>query len=335
MNTFITRVGRVRAAVVALLLIAFLLPLVVKGAYSLHILIIIAVFAVLAMGQWLILTLGQVSVAQAAFFGLGAYTSAVLQISLGWNSWLSLGAAGVVAAAIAAIIGYPALRLRGIYFIILTLVLGAAVNLVFMYWAGLTGGAKGLAGVPGPDALLGLKLTSKVAFYYLALMIALVAGGAMYRLHRSRIGMTFMAIRQAEHLASSVGVAAARYKVLAFTVACFFAGMVGAFYAQYTHYVGPYDFTFHDSAKIIVYMVLGGTGHILGPLLGTAFVVAIEQATTGFAQYIPLFYGGALILVVLFLPQGLISLPGRVLARYNAGGPERRRHGAVEAGKDN
>lgn len=300
-----------------LIVILFLVPLITRDPYDLHILITITIFAVLSVGLRLILITGQISVAQVAFYGIGAYASALLVLRMGWNTWLTMPMAGIIAGLVAVAVGYLALRLKGAYFIILTIAFGEVVRLVFMRWDRLFGGSLGLSGIPKPSPILGFEFGSKVEFYYLALLLALVAVAFMYRLEHSRFGLTFSAIREADVLAESVGINPMRYKVLAFAVACFFAGLVGAFYAHYTHFIAPYDFTFHDSARIIVFAIVGGRSKTLGPIIGAAFLIILVEVVGGFGEYIPFFYGTALIVILLFIPEGLISLPRSIVARFN------------------
>lgn len=304
-------------SLLSLIIFLFFVPLITRDPYYLHILITITIFAVLSVGLRLILITGQISATQVAFYGIGAYASALLVLRLGWNTWFALPMAGIITGLIAMVVGYLALRLKGAYFIILTIAFGEVVRLMFMRWAGLFGGPVGLSDIPKPNPILGFDFTSKVDFYYLALLLALVAVTFMYRLEHSRFGLTFNAIREADVLAESVGINPMRYKVLAFAVACFFAGLVGAFYAHYTHFIAPYDFTFHDSAKIIVFTIVGGRSKTLGPIIGTAFLILLVEALDDFGQYIPLFYGTALIVILFFIPEGIISLPRSIAARFN------------------
>lgn len=272
-------------------------------------------------GFWLLMSVGQLSMAQAAFMGVGAYASTLLVMSVGLSFWLGLVLAGVFTAIFGAVVSLPLFRLRGIYFAIATFGLGEVLRLVWTRWVDLFGGAAGIAGIPGPGSIvIGKWLTvtfgrgSWSSYYYLALTITFLAVVVLYRLHGSRIGMTFRAIGQQEVMARSVGVDTAWQKVVAFAVACFFAGMAGSFNAHYILYVSPQYFTLHDSMNIIVWTVVGGSFVPAGAIVGPLVLVTLSEALSFMREYMPLVYGAMLIITIMVFPGGLASVPNAIEA---------------------
>jgi len=304
-----------------LLLILFvavplLIPVLVKDLYIIHIFITIFIWSILALGIRLILIVGHLNVAQASFMGVGAYTSGVLAKQLGLSFWFCLPISGFTAAILALLIGYPTMKIRGIYFVIATFGVTEVLRHIWMMWTGLFGGPQGLLGIPRPDAFniggLVFEFGSKIPFYYLSFLLFLMTVGVMQRLDSSRIGMTLRSIPQAEILAKCVGINVLRYKVLAFTIGSFFAGLAGSFWAHYYTYASPWDFGFNSSLHMLIYAVLGGTGSVAGPILGCSIMLTIDEILRPIEQYSPIVLGAILVVVLLFLPEGFISLPKRL-----------------------
>ena len=198
-----------------------------------------------------------------------------------------------------------------------TFAFGEILILVFSRWFG---GRSGIAGIPGPHpfsfpGLPAAESFSKVHYYYLILALFLVTFLVMYRLDRSRFGMTCRAIQQADLLVESVGVSIMKYKLIAFMTACFFAGVAGSFYAHYVRFVNPDAFGMSISIILIMYIVIGGKQSIIGPILGVAILRALSSAIAPIAEYEPIIYAGITIMLVILMPGGLVSLPQRILAR--------------------
>jgi branched-chain amino acid transport system permease protein len=323
---------RLRLGVVALVIALLLLPLFVRNNFHLHVLIMTAVYVIMATSLWLILRSGQLSIGHAAFQAIGAYAAALLVMRVDLPFWLALPLAGLVAAIVAVIIGYPSLRLKGLFFALVTFafaeILRVALN---SFGKGIFGGASGISGIPHPD-FFGIELTTKTSYYYLALGLMLVTVFVLYRIYKSRIGMTLVAISSADALAESLGVNTMRHKVFAFAVCSFFAGVAGAFYATYIRHVSPESFTFWHSVYALVYVVVGGQGTILGPMVGACALSAFSEGFRTFGDYQPIVYGTALVVVVLFLPAGLISLPSRLRSLATSLGSRLRRSPAIASG---
>ncbi len=323
---------KLRLGVLALVIVLFLVPLFVQNNYHLHVLIMTAVYIIMATSLWLILRSGQLSIGHAAFQAIGAYSAAVLVMRADLPFWLALPLAGLIAAFIAVIIGFPSLRLKGLFFALVTFAFAEILRVAFnSFGKGIFGGASGISAIPHPD-IFGIDITTKAAYYYLALVLMLVTVFVIYGIYKSRIGMTLVAISRADTLAESLGVNTMRHKVFAFAVCSFFAGVAGAFYATYIRHVSPESFTFWHSVYALVYVVVGGEGAILGPIIGACALSVLSQGFRTFGGYEPIVYGTALVLVVLFLPAGLISLPSRLRLLATSLGSKLRGSSAVASG---
>jgi len=184
------------------------------------------------------------------------------------------------------------------------------IRLIAAIWVPLTRGNSGLSGIPKPN-LLGITLVSKSSQYYLAVGLTVIALFVLWRLERSRLGLTWRSIGLADNLAQSLGVNIAANKLLAFAVGCFFAGVAGAFYAHFIRFLFPPEFGFLMATNILVYNFVGGRGHFVGPIVGATFLSLLSEPFRGSA-YETIFFSIAMLLTILFLPGGLITLPGKL-----------------------
>ncbi|HEU5323874.1 MAG TPA: branched-chain amino acid ABC transporter permease, partial [Methylomirabilota bacterium] len=287
---------------------ALTLPFWLQSAYHLHVAIMAGIFGVLALSLNLLLGFtGQLSLGHAAFFGIGAYTSALLTLKLDWSFWPALVAAVALAAAAGWLIGRLALKLRGAYFVLVTISFAGVISLVSVNWIELTNGPLGLPGVPAPE-VWGWSLRSKSAYYYLVLAALALSFLVCARLVRSRIGRAFVALRENEALAESIGVDVTHYLVLAAVVSAGMAGLGGSLYAHYTRFVSPEVFLFTYTVTMVVMVVAGGKGTLAGPLVGavlfTTLPEALREATSW--QWQMLAYGVLLVLLVFFMPRGIV-----------------------------
>ena len=301
----------------ALIIFLFLVPLFIKGPYALHILILAAMNIILASSLRLIATSGRLSLGHGGMMAVGAYTSALLVMKLGLSSWAVLLLAGLAAACLALFVGFPFVKLKGIYFAMITVFLAEMIILTAEQWRSLTGGSSGIVNIPRPDpivipGLLNMDFASKVDFYYFILVLMLVTLLILYAIERSRIGLTWLSIQQADFLAESIGVNTARFKVLAFCIGCFFAGIAGSFYSQYISVINPRTFGFFFAIYVVVYMIVGGMRRFSGPILGALILTILPELARALKEFQPFVFAGALMLVIFFLPEGLVSLPGRL-----------------------
>jgi len=284
-------------------------PVFVHEAFFLYIATGVLLYTIGAASLHLILRTGHLSLCHAAFMGLGGYTSALLTTRLGWPFVPAFLASGLVPAAVALIVGPIVLRLRGVYFVLITFTFGEVVRLVFNEWQSLTGGADGIFRIPPPFPFL----ADKRAYYYFALAMAALCVGAVARLLVSQTGRYVDAIREGERLAQSSGVPILRFKVTMFCIACGLVGLQGSLLAHFIHFIAPGSFTFNESLNLLVMNVIGGMGSLMGPLIGAAFLTSLPELLRGWVELQRVIYGLVLILVMLFVPGGLMELGRRMM----------------------
>jgi branched-chain amino acid transport system permease protein len=290
-------------------------PLWLNAPYHLHLAITIAMFSIAALGARLLLLVGLWSFGQGVFLTIGAYTSAILVVDLGLSFWVAFPVAAFGGAVAAAALGYPALRLRGAYFAIFTMVLVFVVREGIILSPGVTRGASGFVGVPRPDpiAIGGIEVSfgSRERLYTIVAALLLLTMGVMYRIDRSRLAKVFAAIRQDEVLAESVGTNVTRYRMGALVIAAFFTTATGAFSAHYYSAAHPEIWSLWPSIFIMTYAIIGGVGSVFGPVVGATvgvLVVEVLRATQGLQGIL---LGVALMIVVFVMPGGLIALAPR------------------------
>lgn len=294
-------------------LVASAVPFVVTNNYLFHLIIIAVIWSILATSLNLVLGFtGLLSLAHGAFFGLGAYTSALLVTKAEWNFWATIPPAMAVAALFGALLGLLTLRLSGHYFAISTLSFGIVVSLVLEKWDDLTEGPRGISSIPAPSPidLFGwgeISFESNVAKYYLSLAALALCLLFVWRLVRSPIGRAFEAIRQNELLASCLGVDLVFYKLLAFSLSAAMAGLAGVLYGVYITYINPIDAGLWNGFYAVMYIVIGGIGTFAGPIIGTLFLVTLPELLRTFQDYRLLLLGVLLILTMTFLPQGIVG----------------------------
>ena len=312
--------SRAALAACAAAVLALTLPLAVRDPFLLHILIIVLFYTVLASSLNLIVGyIGQLSLAHAAFLGIGAYWSTILTVDYGMNIWLAMATAGFAAAVAGVLIGAITLRLEGHYFVLITLAFAEVLRLIALNWVEVTRGPLGFPNIPAPRLdLFGIArfdFGDKAHFYYLALALVFLNLFVTYRFVRSNMGRAAVAIRENRQLAQSVGIYPFRYALIAFVLGAFFAGLAGAFYAHYITYVGPEVFGFAFTVTMLIMIVVGGKATIVGPVLGAAIIsVLLEELR--FAKEIRLsIFGVLLVLCVLFFPNGLVKIPDMLKRR--------------------
>lgn len=301
----------------------FCLPLVVKSGYLISILIVIGLYAIVAEGLGLLMGYaGQVSFGQAAFYGLGAYTAAILATRYHCPPLLCIIAAPILPSLVAFLIGRPILRLREHYLVLATLGFGIFVYVLFKNFGGLTGGPSGLTGIPylkiGP-----LTLIKDQHYYYLVWStLGLILLG-MANLTRSPIGRVFKAIHSSERAAGAVGIDTATLKLQAFVLSAFLAGFAGGLYAFWITFISPSPFGFTSSVEFALMVVVGGMGTLWGPVLGAAIIVGLTEflrwivplvLPNAGGEFEIIFFGMIFVLIMLFRPQGLLTVETANLA---------------------
>ena len=268
---------------------------------------ITGLYIILALGLNLVVgQAGLLNLGYAAFYAIGAYTYAILSTSYGLSFWPGLALGALVAAGFAALLGAPILKLRGDYFAIVTLGLGEITRIVLNNWDRMTGGPNGIANVKRP-VIAGYALHTTLDYYYLVLVLVIITIFAMNRLIFSRIGRAWIAIREDEVAAEAMGINTFRLKLLAFVLGSAWAGLAGVFFAAKMAFVSPESFTFFESVLILCMVVLGGMGSIPGIILGAVLLVGLPEVFRDFQDYRMLAFGAALVLMMVFRPQGLLG----------------------------
>ena len=300
---------RVVITLVALVGLALLVP-GLGGDYYVHVFALVFTNVILAASLRPSLTCGQLNIGHSGFMSIGAYTSALLAKNLAVPFEISLLCGALLAAAVGLVIGYPSLRLRGVYFAMVTVAFVEVIRLIAQLWVPLTRGMSGLSGIPKPS-LLGMTLTTRASQYYLVLGLMLVVLAVLWKLEHSRLGLIWRSIGMADNLAQSLGVNIARHKLLAFMLGCFFAGVAGSFYAHFIRFLFPPEFGFLMATNILVYNYVGGRGSFVGPIVGAIFLSLLSEPFRG-SPYETIFFSIAMLLTILFLPGGLITLPRKL-----------------------
>jgi branched-chain amino acid transport system permease protein len=278
---------------------------------------------VLAVVSYRLMTLtGEWSLIHVVMMGVGAYASALLAKKVGLSFWITMPLAGITCALLATILSFPLFRMRQFYFLIGSFAAGEAIRLAWVFFKVPFGGAKGLKNIPSPVFVLpGLKaieIWEPIPYYFMTLAVVTVCVWILYRLEYSRIGLTLHSIHWRDVLAESVGVRTLRYRTLAFGIASFFVGIAGALFGHYLGSLNPNQFGVGIMVYVLVWVIVGGTATFYGPIIGvTVLSVINEQLLRAFEIWRPLIYGCILIASIMFLPEGLESLPSKVRGIIN------------------
>lgn len=277
----------------------------------------VGLLAIASAGVWLTFYIGRINIGQGAFALLGAYVSAILVTKFDISFWFSLPVAGLFAAVVAILIGLPILRLRGVYFAMITLVLTQVFTLTALALP-ITNGAKGITSIPLPGALSVFGVTlipdfstlqnPRQAFYFATGVLLVLTFAAMYRLVNSRLGHLCRSMQQNEELASSIGVNVPYIRVIIYAISSFFGGIGGAMFGSIAQSVYPSSFQVVDSVNFMLNCFLGGLGYVFGPMLGTLVLYFGWDLLFEFGKYQLLIYSSLLIILMLVLPNGLLSL---------------------------
>jgi len=299
---------------IAVLLIGLLVMPALVSSYWIHVLVLMFLYGILAVSLRQMLILGQVSFAHPAFMAIGAYTSTMLVMNLGLSFWFTIFLAGFASGIVAFLLGLPVLKLTGPYFFLATFAFLEVVRMILTHYYVPFGGPMGIYNIPPPNPIGPIDFSSISHFYYLILIVFVITLLVFYSLERSRFGQSWHAIGQSHVLAESLGVNVMGYRVLAFVIACFFAGVAGACYAHYMTHMSPMEFGLTLSVDCIVWAVVGGMGSVFGPAVGAGILTFIPQVFKSTAEYEAGLSAVIFIIIILFLPGGLISLP-KVISR--------------------
>lgn len=297
-----------RGWIIGFILAAVLFPFVLQNDYFLHILTLAFIWMIAVYGLNLLAGYtGYLSLAHAGFFAIGAYGLGLLTVKVGLNYWVSLVLACLLTSAIGAVVGLVALRTREHFFAIYTLCVGYIIYLVIDKWDGLTGGVRGLIGIPAPTNIGPISFQNPLSQYYLILFFLLFTVLVMYRIVHSLTGRTFIAIRNSEDLAQTLGISTMKNKLLVFVISTFFAGLAGALYASFIRFIGPDIGYITIIFDLLTYLLVGGIGTLAGPIVGTFIVVTVSQSLQFLQDYRMLIFGPLLTLLIIFYPRGIVG----------------------------
>ncbi|RBI73472.1 branched-chain amino acid ABC transporter permease [Roseovarius sp. TE539] len=298
-----------RFTVPALIVVAVVLPLATGNTYLHHLLVLWMLFSLLALSLNIIIGyIGELSFGHAAFFGIGAYTTAILGMHFGLPGIFGLFVAAAMAGLFGLVIGYASLRIEGPQFAILTLGFGSIIYTTTNYWVDVTRGPMGISNI-APLGVGGFfEFTTAIEYYYLALFLVAGFGYCCHALMQSRTGRSFIAVRENASLAASLGINVFRTKLLAFVVATAVAGVAGAIFAPYLTVVTPEVMSLHYMVAIIIMVIVGGRGTIAGPILGALIYVGILELLRATGPLRMVIFAGLMTLSVIYLPGGLISI---------------------------
>jgi branched-chain amino acid transport system permease protein len=294
------------------------LPFAVKSAYHLRLLNFVGINILLVLGLNFILGYaGLLSFAQVGFFLVGAYTGGILSVDYGVSFWFTLPISAAVAGLFAWVIGIPTLRLRGHYFAFATFAFAEIVRLVALNWQEFTHGAVGITGIAAP-AIGSFEIGSDRSFYYLVLAMVMLGAAVAFRLERSSFGRALFAIKEGELAAESMGIETAKVKMAAFILSAIYAGVAGALYGPLNSVISPDVFSFDVSVVVLVSLLLGGAGTIVGSIVGTVLVTLLPEWLRVLQDYYMVVYGGGIVLLMIFLPSGLLGAARALASRWIA-----------------
>lgn len=285
---------------IGILLAAMLVfPLMGFSQYVYRIAVVSVLYAILAMSLNLIAGVaGQISLGHIAFYGIGAYTSALLCVNFGVSVWVGILAAFVVSMLFGLLIAIPTLKLSGGYLAILTMSFAEIIRLILLNWTSVTRGPMGILNIPKPS-LFGYTIKSSGAFLYLVLAVAIIVYIGLHNLIHSRFGRNLQALRDDEISSESMGINVYRYKVIAFVISTGVAGVAGALFASYMEFIDPSSFISDESTVILSMVVLGGMGNMNGSIIAAALLTILPEALRSFSDYRMLVYGVVLVAMML------------------------------------
>ena len=295
-------------------------PHIFDSIYWTSLFILVGINILLTSSLRVIWLTGQISIGHAGFMLIGAYTSALLVMKAGVSFWVALPASGVAAGVVAFALAFPYLRVRGIYFVILTVLTAESIRNLAFNWYNLTGGRTGLFGIPGPGTFT-VPFFGKIDFdvlasyYYIVFVVVAISLLILYLIEKSRYGFTWRAIKEAGDLAGTVGINVIWFNAINFVIACFFAGIAGSLFAHFQRTLsawGTGSFGVSNCITLLVYMVVGGERRFVGPIIGVLSLTLISEFTRSFEAYQSMFWGGIGMIIVIAMPEGLVGLPDRI-----------------------
>jgi branched-chain amino acid transport system permease protein len=299
-------IGKYYLQILGLLLI--MIPVISGNSYYYQVATLCGIYCLFTISVNLVTGFtGQLTLGQVAFYAIGAYASAILSMRLSIPVMVAMLVGGVIAAVFGLLIGFPALRLSGVYLGIATLGFAEIVRQASLIWVDLTRGPLGIPAIPRPS-IFGFSIDSGLGYFTLILVILAGVYIAVDRLTKSRVGLVFLSIREDETAAESIGINIAFYKILAFVLSAFIAGLAGAFMAHFITYISPSNFISAESFLVLSMYVLGGPASLPGSIGGAVLLTVASEALRFLQGYRQIFYGVLLITIILFKPEGISGI---------------------------
>ncbi len=296
--------GKIAVALVAALIV---FPWVFSSAYILRIVTVCMMYVMIALSLNLLTGfLGLMTLGQAAFWGIGAYTAAILATQMGWGMGMCMIASALMAGLLSLLVALPTMRLKGYFLTVVTLGFCEIVRLVEMNWMDLTRGPLGIAGIPSPN-FFGIDLSSNRQIYYVMLVLVVVSAVIIFSIVHSRVGLAIMAIRDDDLAAASMGVNVVKYKIMVFLISTMMVGVAGAFYAHYISFIDPSGFTTAASTDMLIMAIFGGLGSIPGTILGASILTILPETIRAMAEYRNLVYGIIIVVLMMVKPDGILG----------------------------
>jgi len=310
-----------KLAILTGLVFLVLIPFLPISGFILHLVSLILLWTMICLSLNIIFGYaGQLSLAHGGLFGIGAYMYGILAVKLKLSFWLAFPLGGLTAGLVGLLIGMPSLRLKGAYFVIITLGFNIILVSIIEHLNELTGGVVGLVGIPAPSKLnlffFNLDFTSKASQYYLILFFLVIFWMIMYLIRNSLFGRSLISIKEDEVLCQSLGIDTMKTKVGTFVLSSLLAGLSGVLYASYMGILTPQDASFHVGFDALVFLTVGGIGTIIGTILGPALMIIISELMQSMVEVRLLVNGLALILLIIFMPQGIVGGTAYLWKRY-------------------
>ena len=307
------RIAKLPIAIFTVLIIIF--PWVAREISAIShytdIMVFAGIYCLITIGLSLLMGYaGQISIGHAAFFGIGAYVSAILTVRYGLNPWLCMFIGMIVAAVVAILVGAPSLKLKGHYLAMATLAFGIIIYIIFNEEIEWTGGPDGMSGIPGLS-LFGFEFDSVVSYFYLVWGFVFVAFIFTINIIQSGAGRALRAIHSSEPAASAMGVDISRFKIIVFVYSAILASLAGSLYAHYLNFINPSTFDLFFSIKLLIMIALGGMHNIWGAIIGAGLITFMSYEWLHYFEELEVIvYGAILLIITIFFPNGLVGVPG-------------------------
>ena len=326
-----SKVLKQRNVIPILILLAIVFPLITDNTYFVHVMTLAFIWMIGVYGLNLLAGYtGYLSLAHAGFFAIGAYALGILTVKAQMNFWLAFLLSLLITGLIGLVVGLIAFRTKEHFFAIYTLCLGYILYLVIDKWESLTEGVRGLIGIPAPAGIGPIKFDTEISHYYLVLFFLLLVVLVMFRIIHSLSGRTYIAIRNSEDLAKTIGISTMKNKLTVFVLSTLFAGLSGALYSSFVRFIGPDIGAISITFDLLTYLLVGGIGTLSGPIVGTLIIVWLSQQLQGFQEYRMLIFGPVLTILVIFYPRGIV---GAVSSWYTKLNSKKDQHRTMKTSK--